>query len=557
MKLKLLSFKNLCSYGDKLQSFEFSDNPELVLVEGKNGGGKSTISDALTFSIYGKSAIRKVKDLPNRLNKNAYTYIEFITDSNDLVQIERGIDPNFSRLVINEKDHNLPDKRKIDDFIEEQLAKMPFSVFSNTISLSVNDFKSFVKLSAADKRKIIDRIFGLEIVNDMSIKNRENIKNIKSEISSIESAVFANSKSLENSKLQLESMKSDLFKANLDRIAEIKERLKTLNIDLAKYQETFNNFSKVINNLNLELSKIDSIKTSINLKINDIDEKLKLYESNSKCPHCLSELTDDSHSKIKTELSEKRNLLINEFPAIQIKLDKLKKKIKEESEEQNFSKERFYQIKALISPLKQELSNLELEETINDSNQTVYLNNVINSLTESNNQNLLKKEKESQRLKILQELEEALSDRGIKKILMSQVIPTLNEKILRTSKILDFPFSFEFDMNFEPIITQLGISVSPDSLSTGEQKKMNLIVLLSIIELIKLKNSNTNLLFLDEIFSSLDIETTYRVVDLLKTFSTKYKMTIFVISHKQLPEELFDRKLSVSKIDHFSDITIS
>jgi len=86
---------------------------------------------------------------------------------------------------------------------------------------------------------------------------------------------------------------------------------------------------------------------------------------------------------------------------------------------------------------------------------------------------------------------------------------------------------------------------------------MNLIVLLSIIELIKLKNSNTNLLFLDEIFSSLDIETTYRVVDLLKTFSTKYKMTIFVISHKQLPEELFDRKLSVSKIDHFSDITIS
>jgi len=145
----------------------------------------------------------------------------------------------------------------------------------------------------------------------------------------------------------------------------------------------------------------------------------------------------------------------------------------------------------------------------------------------------------------------------MKRMLMAEILPVLNKKLLRTAKVLDFPFAFEFDMNFEPVITQLGVQISPDSLSTGEQKKMNLIVLLGIIELIKLKNNSINLLFLDEIFSSLDVESIYRVVDLLKTFSKKYKMTVFVISHSPLPEELFDRKLSVQKVDHFSDIKFS
>ena len=139
---------------------------------------------------------------------------------------------------------------------------------------------------------------------------------------------------------------------------------------------------------------------------------------------------------------------------------------------------------------------------------------------------------------------------------MNQIIPILNKKILKVAKILEFKFAFEFDLDFDPIITHLGVQVSPDSLSTGEQKKMNLIVLLCILELIKLKHHRVNLLFLDEVFSSLDVESIYRIVDLLKAFSKKYNMTIFVISHDMLPEELFDMKIFVENTDHFSDMKI-
>ena len=221
MKITQFSFKNICSYGNKLQTFKFSEDPQLILVQGKNGSGKSSISDALTVALYGKSSIRKTKEIPNRINKNAYTHIEFIAANGDKIEIERGLEPNFSKLLINNSEHNLPDKRRVDEFIEEELTKIPFNVFSNTISLSVNDFKSFVKLSPHDKRQIIDKIFGLDIVNDMSKVVKEEVKDLRTSIHSIDSTLLNNNSILQNSISQLDNLKLDLNSAKAVRISEL------------------------------------------------------------------------------------------------------------------------------------------------------------------------------------------------------------------------------------------------------------------------------------------------------------------------------------------------
>ena len=141
MRLSEFSYKNILSYGNKLQTFKFDDKPGLILVEGENGAGKSSIKEALTVSIYGRSAIRKMKDIPNWINRNAQTSVKFTTTSGETIELTRGIDPNFSDIKINGATFNLPDKRKVDEFIEDELAKIPFSVFCNTISLSFDDFK--------------------------------------------------------------------------------------------------------------------------------------------------------------------------------------------------------------------------------------------------------------------------------------------------------------------------------------------------------------------------------------------------------------------------------
>ena len=100
------------------------------------------------------------------------------------------------------------------------------------------------------------------------------------------------------------------------------------------------------------------------------------------------------------------------------------------------------------------------------------------------------------------------------------------------------------------------MEVSPEALSTGQRKKMNLIVLLSFIELIKMKYSKLNVMFLDEIFSGLDKKNVNMAVEILREYADKYNMTIFVVSHETLPEEYFDEHINVTMPNHFSELEI-
>jgi|688.fasta_scaffold178593_2 DNA repair exonuclease SbcCD ATPase subunit len=554
MRIEEFAFRNICSYGNKLQQFKFDDLPKLVLVQGKNGGGKSSISDALTISIYGKSAVRKTKEIPNRINKNAYTQIKFKTNTGDTVSIERGLEPNFSKLEINGVQHNLPDKRRVDEFIEDELTQIPFNVFSNTISLSVNDFKSFVKLSPQDKRKIIDKIFGLDILNEMSTLTKDETRETLARSRALQVSIDQNTTLLQNSTEQLIGLKTDVVKINQTRLDEVIEQIAKLETLQATSKEEFLRLKGDVQKIQAELTTVTEQKSKIRFTVDEINKKLAIYEKN-KCPHCLSDLTDTVHLEIKTKLEAKRQVEQDKVPAIQTQINELAARIKELETLQNDAKSNHQTATAQIPALTREKTQLS-NPTTTDSAAIERMQTIIDNIGTKLKELSSEKSELDAKLKLNQELDVILGDSGMKRLLMNQIIPILNKKILKIAKLLEFKFAFEFDLEFDPIITHLGVQVSPDSLSTGEQKKMNLIVLLCILELIKLKHHRVNLLFLDEVFSSLDVESIYRIVDLLKEFSKKYNMTIFVISHDMLPEELFDMKIFVENNDHFSDMKV-
>jgi ABC-type multidrug transport system ATPase subunit len=102
----------------------------------------------------------------------------------------------------------------------------------------------------------------------------------------------------------------------------------------------------------------------------------------------------------------------------------------------------------------------------------------------------------------------------------------------------------------------MGHDVEIEDLSTGEKKEMNLITLFCILDLMVMK-SNLNFLFLDEIFTSLDKDSIFRVITMLRNFVDSYKMTVFAISHDPLPEELFDSKMHIVKEKYWTDINFS
>jgi DNA repair exonuclease SbcCD ATPase subunit len=363
-----------------------------------------------------------------------------------------------------------------------------------------------------------------------------------------------NSQLLEQSIKQLENLQTELSQ---EREKQIQDLELIISQEIGKQQETKGAYSKIKEDLDkakIQLKELKDKKSNAAFSISDIDKKLAIYQKN-KCPHCLSDLTDTLHTEIKQSLIDSRSQFTEKLEPIAKKIGEIESAVTDLEGSQETIRNSYAKITNQLDSAKKQLT--QLTSSIDSEKQTQYLQKIINDLTQDISKNEGELSELESSLAINQELEDILSDNGMKKLLMNQIIPLLNKNILRTSKLLEFKFAFEFDLEFNPIITHLGIQISPESLSAGEQKKMNLIVLLCILELIKMKNNNINILFLDEIFSSLDSVSIYKVVDLLQTFAKKHAMTVFVISHDPLPEEFFDTKVFVENKDHFSDIRIN
>jgi DNA repair exonuclease SbcCD ATPase subunit len=554
MKFVKMKWKNLLSYGNVVQEYKFSDKPTLVHIQGENGAGKSSIKEALTVSAYGKSAIRKIKDIPNWRNKNCYTYNEFETSKGDTVAIERGIDPNFSSILVNGVPYNLPDKRKVDDFVENELLGLNFAIFCNTISLSFDDFKSFVNLSAADKRKIVDPMFGIDLLTDMKLNIKEDLKENKKQLDIIESNINKNNILLEKSINQLTELREKINTAVEDRSKEINDEIESKKISLADRQEKYNQIKSKIDGIKKKAVEFGQKAADSNATINEFNRKLKIFENN-KCPHCLSDLTGDSALQIKNSIIEKKKAESELLEKIGRNQETVKKLVTELTTDQDVEKTAFYEINASIKSLQAEIQNAANNKKPDGQEDSI--NKIINTIKEDIRESSEDSKEYKDNLELFGMLDEILSDKGIKKVLIDRVIPLLNNRITEISTRLEFKFNFEFDNEFNPNIRYLGMDISPESLSTGQRKKMNLIVLLSFIELIKLKHNNMNVMFLDEIFSGLDKRNVYMAIEILREYADKYNMTIFVVSHESLPEEFFDQRIDVTMPNHFSEIKVT
>jgi DNA repair exonuclease SbcCD ATPase subunit len=553
MKILELSFKNILSYGNCLQTLTFDDEPKLILVEGENGAGKSSIKEALTVSIYGRSAIRKMKDVPNWVNRNAFTNIKFLTNSGDQVDLSRGIDPNFSNIEVNGSHFNLPDKRKVDDFIEEELAKIPFSVFCNTISLSFDDFKSFVNLSQSDKRKIVDRIFGIDILTDMRGIVKEEMRQAKKELDLLNSQISRHSTTLQSSLDQLAQLREKLSKKKEVQSDDLTFKIEERRADLENIKSRYASFKDSISGTQQKLNQVRDEVSLARAAISEVNDKLTLYQKN-RCPHCLNDLTSDSATKTKESIELKKKTLDESLPALKESFSTLNSKLEELTDDQNSAKADFYRVKADLESLETSLKKMMEEVATDETNSIEAIIETIQQNLDTDSTQAQTKEKEYE---LSSTLDSLLSDSGIKKTLIDKIIPTLNARIFEISQKLEFKFSFEFNSDFDPIISYMGLEISPESLSSGQRKKMNLIVLLAFIELIKMKHSQMNVMFLDEIFSSLDKNNVYMAIEILREYSTKYGMTIFVVSHESLPEELFNYRIMVKTVDHFSEMTLT
>jgi len=553
MNIRKVEWRNFASYGNKIQTIDFEKGTgNFYLVLGQNGAGKSTISDVIKFALYGKLHNKKLKDIPNRFNKSAWCKIILQKDATTEVVIERGISPGILKCFVNGQEYDQAGKKNVQSFIEEEVIGLPFYVFNNIISLSINDFKSFLSMRSVDKRLIIDKIFSLEIINRIRSFIREESREIKNSILVLSKEAEVLSHTIENSQNELNKLELKLAKKNKSKIEEISQKIKDYNGFLVEAEGKTEEVSRKESELKKRMTTLNSLISNERLVISQVEEKERLY-ANDQCPTCGGDLNTDEHKEIhnewlfkKTEAEEKlsdHNNTTKKFQLTQRKISEAKL---------NISGQRSKAV-ATIQHLEVELQSLIDEPK---STQTDSLKNIIKSSSNKRKGAKQSKTKAENKENFYKVLENVFGDKGVKQLAIKRILPSLNAEINRVIKELNMEYRVMFNEEFDAEINHLGHRVTAEMLSTGERKKIDFAVLVSLIRLMKMKFQGMNLIFLDEIFSSIDSDGIYHILKILSNTCKDLNLNIFVINHSSLPIEIFDYRLEIAKNNGFSTIHI-
>lgn len=511
----------------------------------------STLAKVITFMCYGRVDGANLKDLPNRVNGNLWGKISLESKKNQ-IEIERGINPGIFKVLINGTEYDVAGKSNLQEFLESEIYEIPYHVFKNVIILSINDFKSFITMSPFDKKQIIDRIFGFSVINQMRelVKNKRKL--IIDEIRTFDDEIRTLNESIQSVLVKIEQYEKTSKEKGKSQIAELKAKLVKLN-DARKKLKEANDKTKEKINTNDNRYKIRAKKESeILTQISEIKRGLKLYNNNT-CPTCNSPLDSEFHQHIKSEKENKLKVLEQSHDEIKLEVIDIDKKIENLREQSKHIYVKVGQLESQMSSLKNEL--IKLSE--GDDESSSHFKELIEEFNKRNDEkkhNKLKSEGEDYYLSILETL---LGDEGIKNLAVRSILPTFNNNILLMAKEMGIPFGIKFDDKFNCSIHHLGNEISPKTLSTGERKKIDFVIIMALIKMIKIRFSSLNILFLDEIFSSIDASGVYHIIKILHETIHDIGLNTFVINHTVLPSEYFDKKIEINNDGGFSELTVT
>tara|TARA_B100000900_G_scaffold415062_1_gene443629 strand:- start:1075 stop:2745 length:1671 start_codon:yes stop_codon:yes gene_type:complete len=552
MKIKKVEFKNFASYGNRLQIIDFEeDKSNLYLVLGGNGAGKSTLAKVITYLCYGKVEGSTLKDLPNRVNGELYGRI-WLESKGNRIEIERGINPSIFNVKINGSEYDVAGKVNLQDFLETEIYEIPYHVFKNVIILSVNDFKSFITMSPYDKKRIIDKIFGFSIINEMAEAVKEKRRGIIEEIRTYEDEIRTLNESIGSVYDKIEQI--ELLTAEKDK-SKVK-KLKNDLVDLNEKRKTLKEFTKSLKE-KLEKTDLDSRTkasehSTIKHKISNVKNDLKLFE-NSTCPTCTAPLTSDFHLDIKKEKEESLITLEEKFKSVKKSYEDSVEKLNDLRLKGREIHVRTGQLEAEMEAIKNKLIELSEKDESDSSTNLKQLVKDFKIRKDEKSTGKLKSEADDFYLTILENL---MGEDGIKNLAVRSILPSFNNHILLMGREMGIPFGIRFNEKFYCTLHHLGTEISAKTLSTGEKKKVDFVIIMALMKMIKVRFPSLNILFLDEIFSSIDSDGVYHIINILHDTIQDIGLNTFVINHTVLPSEYFDKKLEITKDAGFSEFTI-
>jgi DNA repair exonuclease SbcCD ATPase subunit len=420
--------------------------------------------------------------------------------------------------------------------------------------MSINDFKNFISLTNEEKQLLLDKLFNLEVINILNGILKEINKSNKLRLTSLESEIRTLDESVDSIKRSIEKAiekEKENIQSEIDTITEEmnskKEDYKTLKEKVEKIKEKESQLNEELDN-----EKKQYIHSQNDIK--NVQREIDLYDS-GKCPTCRTDFNSDHFINLRQTLIEKKESFENIRLEIESNIKSIKEKQLKLKEISDKTTTAFNDLNYLLRNYKAQIDKLGLKKRQEDGKESINVQEFQNTIVEleekkkvSSDNSTICKEKEM----YYKELNRIFSEDGVKKSIISGIIKPINHFISENVKKMMLPFEVRLDETFTAEIKSLGTPVEHDTLSTGETKKINISILIAYLKLIRTKK-HINILFLDEVFSSIDLEGIDSILLLLKSFANDYNINIFVVHHAILSQEMFDRIIKINK-EVFSSI---
>lgn len=565
MIIDYIGLRNIKSFGNNRQVISFNkEKPELILLTGRNGSGKSTIQESIDLAIFGKVRGKNKKNitlssLPNRINKDLSVDISFKNMKGQDIYMKKEISPTNFEISVN----NVPYTNRfnlMNDKEKENLIGFNHDTFKSFISMSINDFLNFIQLQKVDKRNLLNKLFNLEKIDSYLSIAKDLLKNILKAIESADTKIDNNLITIHNytttinNSLETEKQTKEEKEARIKKDAE--GIISTLNEEKKEIKKLNENYSTVevkLQELKNKISILNSEKQLINNSIIRIDEKIKIFEE-GKCPMCETNLTDHNHKVELSEFHKEIDILKNKTLNIeeQIKLLKIEGSTILQNRttiinNRNEKIKKYNTLKDKLTALKEEYKFVTNTENLNLTVEE--LKKSINNLKLENES--LEEEKIEHRKKkeTYEKLVDLLDEDGVRSEIIKSIVKPINKYVSKILSDLDFNYKVILDDEFNAKIFDRGIEeIDSETLSNGEIKIVNIVIALSYIKMIR-TIKNVNILFLDEVFVSLDSEYIELLLRLLKNMSVELGLNIIIIHHGMSEVDLtyFDRMIKVTK----------
>ena len=564
-----IRWRNFLSTGNQWTEIQL-DEKSTTIVIGSNGAGKSTVLDALTFSLFNKP-FRKINK-PQLLNttneKDCLVEIEFKIGSTDWM-IRRGMKPNIFEIHRNGNVlDQMADVGTQQKWLEQNVLKMNYKSFTQIVILGSSTFVPFMQLPVNSRREVIEDLLDIKIFSAMNMIIKDKIRTVRDQVKTLELKKSSLKDKVQMQQNFIEELENQAQKNIADRESKIQTLLgeendaMNLNIKLSEEMDDFQKLMQSYESSSAMLKKLGNLKGKISNKVSTVAKEHKFFNENTVCPTCTQGIEEEFRlNKIKDAHSKKKELEsgFQELEtAIQKEEDRERQFLKLSKEVTKLTNE-ISQNNVKISGYQRQVRDLELEiQTI--TTQLENRNSEHEKLTEFNKNLRDTYELLGEKKQTIQYHDFAytlLKDGGVKTKIIKKYLPLINQQVNKYLQMMDFYINFKLDEEFnETVQSPIHENFSYASFSEGEKMRIDLALLFTWREVARFKNSvNTNLLVMDEVFdSSLDGMGTEEFLKIVR-FVIK-GANIFVISHKESLHDKFDGLIRFEKVKGFSRMVL-